>query len=249
MLTIEAPDIAPVRGGLLQHANVVPAQGHYFIDGIQYQTEFLTPPQPIPTDGSDKEFERNEDLLKGNPFTIYKGVDESLFRQSETEAKVEKAFERGEGYAVERALQTVLLNPLAVDITPTAGTAIPVKHALAVIEQYAGANYAGLPLIHASRFGTAIAAGELEVGDDWTLHTKQGTPFANGAGYTAEGPGGVTATGTQFWMYVTGQVNLFQGELATTSAHALQQNRALALVERSYIPTVERFVAAVLTTL
>jgi hypothetical protein len=249
MLRIETPDIKPVRGGLLSLANVITGTDvHAYVDGVIYQDSLHGPARMVPTDGSEKVFDRPDDVVKGEPFSIYRGVETDLFRRDIAAGLVERLFGAGETRAVEEGLRTLILDPNAVDLTPTAGTAVSPKEALGILEQHASDNYNGLPMLHVSRYGAAFLAGEMQVDkDNWTLHTKQGTPVVNGGGYHGGGP--AAAGAGQFWLYATGQVNLWQSPVsAATEGLDVRHNVAQVLVERTYIPTVERFVAAVLVT-
>ena len=67
--------------------------------------------------------------------------------------------------------------------------------------------------------------------------------FANGAGY---GRGvGATALSKSYWVWATGQVNLFRGPVHTARGADPEFNRAVGLAERIYVPTVEGFIAGV----
>lgn len=186
MQTVEAPTIALAVGGLLPLANVIETSDPLTQQlGVTYQRAPYTVPQPIPTSPTPKTFESQYEV-SGEPFAIYKGIQTSAFQRALAAGLVDSLFGAGEGYAVEVAVQENLLNPLAVDLTPTAGTAVTPKQALAILEQWAADNYLGLPLLHTNRFGTVLL--DDMVSGDLPLHTRQSTPLANGGGYGATGP-------------------------------------------------------------
>lgn len=181
-------------------------------------------------------------VITGQPFTIYQGVEFSMFERTQTLAEANQAFGSGETVAVERAIQRLILEPNAVDLTPVAGTPVTkLKWAVGKLEQWIGERYGALPIIHANRLGTSLMEELPAPEQNWRLHTHQGTPIANGSGYADTGaPAGAT------WLYVTGQVNLWKGQEHTYEAPALKENRHYGLVEATYVPTVEGFVAKIL---
>lgn len=248
MYAVEAPDIKDEpRGGLLPVANVIPAGGAKRIglrEGVVYQTALDGHSRRVPAPGTDKQFDELG-IITGEPFSIYRGLDLSQFQRDLGEVGIKEAFGNGESFAVEQAVQELVLNPQAVDITPTAGTPVTRLQATGLLEQYAAEQYVGLPIIHANRLGTALLDPEVDP-DNWTLNTKQGTPVANGGGYNGAGPAGAVAPAGSTWVYISGQVNIWQGELMIAGGDALADNRHLMLAEATYVPTVESFVAAIL---
>lgn len=252
MYAVEAPGaVRGAVGGLLPLANVIDdAPGHLFLEGVTYQESTLNGHnRVVPTDGSDKVFDQ-VGIREGEKFSVYRGVEFSMFQQGLAGPTAEQAFGAGESYAVERAVQELQLNTLGVDITPTAGTPVTdVLQAIGLLEQYAADQYSGRPLFHVNRLGASILGEQLESGDEdngWKLHTKQGTPVANGGGYQSEGPEGALAPAGAFWLYVSGQVNVWRGKVNVADAPMLYENRAYALAEATYVASVDSFVGAVL---
>ena len=247
MYAIEAPDIAEARGGLMQVANVIDnAPAQIFHQGVVYQTAIIDGhTRFVPTDGSNKVFDQTV-LVEGAPFSLYRGVDYSMFQRGLATPGAKEIFKGGETYGVEQALQTLVLNERAVDISPTAGTAVTKLEALGLLEQYAADHYAGLPVIHGNRYAVSLFPLLNVDTSNWTLHTSQGTPVANGGGYGSTGPGGVIAAPGTAWMYVTGQVNIWRSDVAIAEGFDLAANRTETLAEAQYVPTVDGIVAAVL---
>lgn len=249
MFKVEAPKVLlPARGGLLAAANVITDDAdrvaHF---GPEYEGVPCGQLREIPEPGTDKVFDEKP-LVRGVLFGIYRGLEEPLLVSESSDTQtLRDLFEGGESFAAERAVQRLLLNPDAVDLTPTPGTPVTnLKAAMGILEQYAGEVYGGVPLLHANRYITALMP-ELQVDDsDWTIHTQQGTPFANGAGYSDRGPDGLTAPEGAGWLYISGQVNLWQGTPQVTEAHDLKRNKNQALIEAVYAATVECFTAAIL---
>jgi hypothetical protein len=202
-----------------------------------------TPPVPVPDVGEDKDFAIFEDAIETDPFTLYKGVEYAMLLGEQ--ADVAAAFSAGETYGVEKALQAGVLNDMATDLTPTSGTPVTnIKYAIGVLEQYAADSYAGLPLLHGNRAAVSLMSDFITDTGGFKLFTKQGTPIANGGGYGPEGPD--TAGAGEAWLYISGAVTILRGPLDVYPAHNLKGNRTLALAERTYVPVVDSFVAAIL---
>jgi hypothetical protein len=248
MIAIDAPIIAGnPGGGLLRVANVIEnADGHILYNGVKYETAYCGKNESIPTDDTDKNF-REAGTNQSVQFGTYRGVDYSILtHKGDGLVAVESSYLANESYGVEAKVQELLLNPSAVDITPTPGTPVTnPRLALGLLEQYAADNYAGRPILHGNRLAVGFIP-ELRV-DGLDLSTIHGTPIANGGGYFTNGPGAVAAADGQAWLYISGQVNIWKGALRVVGeAYDLKRNRELALAERKYAASVECFVAAIL---
>lgn len=242
---IDTPVREGVRGGLLSVARVIDAPKEALYLGVKYLQGDDTPPVPVPDVGTDKDFAIFEDAVEADPFTLYKGIEHSILLDSEQD--VAANFAAGETYGVEKALQADVLNGLATDLTPVAGTPVTnIKYAIGLLEQYAADNYVGLPLMHGNRTAVALASDFVTDVGSFKLHTVQGTPIANGGGYGPTGPGAVVAGAGEAWLYISGAVTILRGPLGVYPAHNLKGNRSLALAERTYVPVVDSFVAAIL---
>ncbi len=242
---IDTPVREGVRGGLLSVAQVIDAPKEALYLGVKYLQGDVTPPVPVPDVGDDKDFAIFEDAVEAEPFTLYKGVEYAMLLGEPTD--VAAKFSAGETYGVEKALQAGVLNDLATDLTPTPGTPVTnIKYAIGLLEQYAADNYVGLPLMHGNRTAVALASDFIEDAGSFKLYTVQGTPIANGGGYGPDGPDSVTAGAGEAWLYISGGVTILRGPLDVYPAHNLKGNRSLALAERTYVPVVDSFVAAIL---
>jgi hypothetical protein len=186
-------------------------------------------------------------ILTGTPFGLYRGVEGAMLVSREDALReAQSAYDAGESYGVERAMQAGLLSPSAVDITPTPGTPVTnARIALGLLEQYAADNYSGLPVISGNRLAVGLLP-ELVVGSDYSLTTIHGTPVASSAGYTTDGPGVLVSGAQQAWLYISGKITIWRGPGGAYEAYDLKGNRVYALMERTYVPTVECFVAAIL---
>lgn len=245
---VEAPPLlAQARGGLLPLANVITTDAEYAaFHGVKYQARpSARKLRPVPGPGQDKTFDQTGEV-DGVKFATYGGLETPLLMGQPDEAEARRMFEASEGYSVEENVQRLLLNASAVDLTPTAGTPVTnAKAAVGLLHQYAAERYEGLPLLHANHYVTELL-DDVEVGDDWKLHTRQGVPVANGAGYSAAGPASQAAPAGAGWLYISGQINLWRGATTVIPTSDLKTNRNYVLAEAAYAATVDTFVAAIL---
>jgi hypothetical protein len=248
MLAIDTPAVTPMRGGLLQVAEVITTngQGGILLDGVTYKAHLCGKNRVVPAEGVEKTFDQ-QTVLSGEPFALYRGVEGALLvNRDEALGEAQSAYSAGESYGVERGLQTGLLSDIAVDITPTPGTPVTnARQALGLLEQYAADNYSGLPVISGNRLAVGYLP-ELRVSDDFLLHTIHGTPVISAAGYGTDGPDAAVAGAGQAWLYITGKITLWKGPGGAYEAYDLEGNRVYGLAEATYVPTIECFAAAIL---
>lgn len=190
------------------------------------------------------------DVVTGSPFHVYRMVECLDLVDDDTEW-ARTAFGLGEAHGMEEGfLRTVLARPETVAL---GGGALSITAAVALAEEYAGSVYGGTPIFHVSR-GTAVyGLGSADVFDnslDWTITTKQGSLVANGSGYSANiGPTGEPAAAGTAWLYVTGMVSIVRGPLNPHRVLDWEQNNQIVLAERTYVPLVDCFKAAILIDL
>lgn len=194
---------------------------------------------------ADKVFDQSAGYGDSIEFQTYRGIEDALLLGEDPAALARDAFSAGESFAVETAVQSLLLNPDAVDLTPVPGTGVTnVKAALGLLEQWIAENYSGKPLLHTNKLGAELIFDRIAGADPLT--TVNGTPVVSGGGYTTAGPGAVAAGATEAWLYVSGQINLWQGSLTIQSAPKTASNRDFGLAERAYAATNSGPVAAIL---
>lgn len=137
------------------------------------------------------------------------------------------------------------------------GTYLPLSVAagLMQLEEYAGNNYNGVPIIHAPRGVSAFAASKnlMCVCGNGANTTPVGSRWAFYGGSPNTGPCNQPAPPCTAWMYVTGQVRIYRSDIFTTPPEGqLEQgfnarfNKATVLAEREYVLTRECICAAVL---
>lgn len=243
MFKFEAPAVKASHGGLLEVANIMRGSAsRAFIDGVTYTSTQDTTTRAY-EEGVDKEFDQDK-TIESVGFTLYKGVESPLFVDTFNSAQTAELFGAGETVAVEKAVQSLLLNPDAIDITPTPGTPVTnIRGAVGLLEQKAAENFIGEPLIHGNRAAVSLMR-DLKIDDSWLIRTKQGTPVANGGGYGATGP--TVAAAGQAWLYITGQLNLWISDVEQYEAVDVKTNRNYTLVEAQYVATIDTPVYAIL---
>jgi hypothetical protein len=107
------------------------------------------------------------------------------------------------------------------------GTALGVILAIAELERsMAVASNAGeLGVIHMTSDVASLLNNRLETSKDGTLVTRLGTPVVVGAGYSGNGPTGVTgaaASATNKWIYGTGAVKVYLGDVDVVNDNLAQ---------------------------
>lgn len=244
MVFTEIQSPRATKAGLLGAFPVANLDPSALTRGLNHRDPICGVSQPIPDGGADKEFDERT-YSAASVVTVYRGIEASTFDADDLESDVRGIKEEADTFAVERHLQTAILNEQAEVLG--GGTAVSAKEAVALLEQYAGERYAGVPYLHVNRYGTVFVPHE-DADDDGSIRTKQGSIIVNGAGYGPVGPGAAEAAEGQFWVYATGFVNLWSADVTDVSTVLHNQNRVHVLAERTYAMTVQCFVAAVLAT-
>jgi hypothetical protein len=195
VVEIDSPEItlAPTVLDVVPVATV--ADSHQLM-GVQYEAEGFYPASPVALNADDciASAEKTADGLQfvdgEDPFHVYSAVACGLFPAgTDYQAKSNERLLRGEGYLVERHLWEDIFRERAVDLTPAAG-AVSVVVGLGILEEYAGKNYSGVPIVHSGRRGAVALQAKNLIEDG---ETKTGSLFVNGGGYfSTEGPDVVT---------------------------------------------------------
>ena len=240
---IDTPDLEPAAPGLLSAITVIDGTGHQLFEETQFGLPLDGHNIDVPAEGVEKQFDKLDEPISTALFQQYRGIESPILLGEDSKALIDDAYDRGETYAVERKLQSLVLNPVAVDITPTPGTPVT-NHKLAIglLEQYARDNSTFKPYIT----GNALA---ITVVQDFIpkLETLFGTTVSLAGGYGPTGPNGRVAGAGQAWLYVHGKIILWRGPSdAEEVAKDLKANRQYALAEGSYAAAVTNFAAAIL---
>lgn len=258
---IEAPAVAPAKGGLYAVATVMEGDPHVGASGFHYITEncgtasSLDDPACLTLeDRATKTFGSTVITESTDPFGVYKGV-ECVNMAGDDSGWAERGLELSESIAVEQRFMAALLaDGTATDVTPTPGTPVSVRHGIALLEQAAAESYGAVPTLHMNRATATIGLsdGPLENDSNYTIRTKQGALVANGGGYgNTVSPDGVEAPAGQAWMYVTGHVVVVRGPVVTNRVFGIDQsiNLQQALAERIVSVSAECIKYAVLVEL
>lgn len=105
-----------------------------------------------------------------------------------------------------------LSQDLALDVTPTTGTAVKVRYGQALLEEaIAESPLSAVGTIHAPKLIASVL--QTSVDGNGGLRTNLGTHVVAGSGYSHIGPDGVLAPTGRAWMYATGPVTVHLGDL------------------------------------
>lgn len=245
MFKIDAPPITAHTPGMAKLANVITGNGNQLYAPVSYEVPLDGQNRDVPAQGTDKVFDQvstNTTVV----FQTYRGVNSPMLLGADPQALARDAYDRGEDWAVERNIQTRVLNPKATDLTPVPGTPVTnIRLALGLLEQYARDVSTFAPMLS----GNALALLIVEDALDWNApepSTALGTRAVLAGGYGPTGPNARVAGAGTAWLYISGQINLWKGTSESNPASDLHTNRTIALAEGSYAASVEAFVAAIL---
>jgi len=182
------------------------------------------------------------DWFHGTPFALYKGVECGMSEWREYAPRAQSLLEAGTQRVVEEKAWTEVFPSLAVDLTPVGGP-VDAATAIGILEEYAADRYSSIGVLHAGFRLTNLMMSQFLI-DPVSMSTINGTPVANGLGYTSlVGPAGEATTGA--WLYITGQLIVRLSPIMVAEAPAYATNRYQALAERKAIVRPECIVAAI----
>ena len=247
---IEAPPVVPARGGLLAAATVHPEWDEHMGFGIEYQSWLCgtgnTAQAPcgvvvpgLTFDALPKETTGSA-IASGYPFAVYAGVQCDLIG-GPYGAQAQSKLTGSEDYLVSKGFYEIAFlgdgygTPVqTANAPPSNATLGDLADYIGELEEYAALNYAGTPVLHMNRRIAALAISARVLFPDalsGVLATGQGTPVANAAGYPDD------------IVFITGQVNVWRGPVATYDVPAVMQNQAISLAERPYVVSTECLLA------
>lgn len=247
---LNVPPVPVAKGGVLSVATVIPTTGHALM-GAEYETdacsrahtwtEFCTQPSQVcptyvPSTTGQKEFDGGPEVITGNPYAVYAGVECDLMKLDDAEARARRRLAYGERAAVDDMMR--LFIELSNPFNAYSEGPLPLATAIGLLEEHAATVYGGeaIILLPISLYTRACAAQIIHDG-----RTCQGSLVAGLAG-TAAGVGTLP-------IYVTGRIVLLQGPVESYIAPPMigcdRDFPPRALAERIYVPLVECFMATV----
>ena len=243
---VDLPAAKPRLGGLFPAATVIDTADPHVLLGVEGQTHACVaaehwsggncgygfPATPCNPGGTPtlKTFHGLTDVT-GDPFTIYDGIDCNLLGSDGFGTHVRDGLTLKEAKAVETHVLTVMQSLAGA---PNLSGDVVAK--VAAAEGWLADNYEGQGVIHMSRSlaAEACAAQVVSVGLDGTLTTCQGTPIANGAGYSALSDS----------VIASGQVVLMRGPIESRDVPQMDNGDGTcspprSLAERTYVALIE----------
>lgn len=242
---VDAPTAERRKGGLLAVADVRDSPNGKWQYGLDWQpshcgTAHLTSIDCVDGPGGAKAFDGSPVVLS-KAFAVYKGIACDLFDIDRYNRMAREGLEYGEAEAVERYVALNVLDG-GTDLTPTPGTAVPLHIGLGMLEEWTAENYGGVPLIHADRLTTTdLIHNDLLIRDPVNMRTNQGSLLANGAYRVVNNAG-------ERWLWATGQIVMFRGQVDNHEAQDREHNRHYALAERPWAIGIECFLVKVLVS-
>lgn len=211
------------------------------------------PEPPAKADNVDQTFRG------ATPFTVVAEFDCSPVGLRDAETVASDALARVEQQQVEAAFwtgsagaQTVVFPHLAADtevldtqnivlqtVASPAVTGADVAQALGELEADLAACYAGQGIIHVPRVALpTLAAWNLVEDRDGHLYTTAGNLVVVGGGYTGSGPDGSAPVAGTTWIYATGAVFGYRGDVRVMSPRDSidrSANTMRMIAERTYV--------------
>lgn len=241
-----APPKDALYGLLSPAVLVVKEQSEDWLSGFEYETtdaqakvviQSIVGANPATSYTAIAPVEGAPTLRTYYPFMVEASVKTSTM--GTTPEKVQAAAEQALDVVMQKAIETefwqgriaknltsdngnrYLSHEDAIDVTPTAGTAIKIKYGQALLEQALGNGTIGsrgtlhAPLLIASALGASDRDG--------ALTTALGNTVVAGAGYSNTGPDGAVAPTGRAWMYATGPVTVHIGATSTVTPEKISQ--------------------------
>lgn len=132
--------------------------------------------------------------------------------------------------------QGILLQTAAVTVT---GTPVDIATGLGLLEKQLADCYNGEGVIHVPmQLLPTLDAWGLVKASNGVLKTLNGNLVAVGAGYTGSSPAGAVATAGTAWMYATGAIMMYRGDvkIAPVNESINRANNTVKMIaERTYV--------------
>lgn len=264
-LVVPAPAILPWRFGLTSVANIIDETDDHARNGIWYKSppcvgtveEFeddcdsdLVPPK-TPTDTGGDAF------IQGCMFTLYSALSCKTTNLEAMAAEVLAVFEADEQRAVENSVWTRVLATPAATALNGVGTEFTIVGGIAALESAMAECYGGRATFHMDRGVAAYGARDHQFHTEGSAKFSElGSSVAFYGGSPNTSPAGVPAAAGFAWMYATSTLTLRRFPIDVLPNDVNQRiqydpltNEPFVLAERTYVPSVECCVFAVLVEL
>lgn len=208
------------------------------------------------------------------PFTVFTEYTCAPIGNEGVQAFAEEALLKVEAWQAERAFwtgtagnqntvwphlaeDTSLSDPQGIVLQNAASQLVTgggdIAHTLGVLEAGLADCYHGKGVIHVPMVALPTLTAESLVKDEGgTLVTAAGNKVIAGSGYTGSSPAGVAAAAGTAWIYATGPVFAFRGNVRATplsESFDRAENTVHMLAERTYVIAYECCLLATLVTL
>lgn len=265
---VARPEPDALTSSVLDHATIkeVTSFGLRNNDGLwpSYNCLDTTIPTPMCPDPVAEKAFGFASWVPAFEFAMYGGAQCSAvgLDVNDQESEVGRVFRRNEGRGVEEALRDIrFVAPDSdaevqwdepVDLTPTSSD-LTLAQAVAVLEGYAAAVYAGAPTLHLPRAAVPLLGSDVLVWRGNKAFTVNGSKVAIGGGYDQ-----FTVPPSGEWdLYATGEVYVERssevliqsyvlpgdGSGIGSDENGLPDNTVVTLAERMYRVAVDCFVA------
>lgn len=251
---IDIPPPAIATGGVLDVARVIESTDPHDLLGAEYLSDACTDGHTWEefctlNPAAAKVFDEGPDVVVGDPFAVYAGVECTLQRLDEAAVRARRRLAFTERHQIDLHVRDILD---AEAITLGTGT-VPVARGIGILESYGATMYGGVPVIVMSRAAVSCLCSTVGIAKDLSgrLTTCQGTPVANiSMGLYSDPDGNADPT---TWAYVSGQITLLRGPVEVISVPQQPQGDGTyepprALAERIYVPLIECLAAKVEVT-
>lgn len=235
---VDAPKIPPIPKmyGLLKHVEpIVLDDQHAWAGGVEWEQDLCSPVESFvtncpPASGHEMEARRGLEFCHADPFVIQGSFDCSTTgRTLEDAAKIaRRRLVAWESYELEKVFWTGQSANGPVSPSLTSGNdycelapinlspegALEIMQAIGFMEEALTDVVPGGGVIHGPFGLTAyLKAYDLLTLDDGKYYSPSGFPYILGAGYTGSGPGNVEATAGTTWIYGTGPIGIWRGDI------------------------------------
>lgn len=266
-LLIGPPSVKPWGYGLLSVATVIDEPDAHARNGIVYKTfRCVGTVEPwddtcvvgdlvakVPTDTL------GDGIVTGYPFNLYAALSCKTTTLEAMTGEVQEMFANGEPRAIEEAVWTRVLATANTRALNGVGTELTVAGGFAALEKAMASCYPGVGTIHATRDVAAFAANErLVQRAAGHMETILGNSVAFYGGSPNTSPAGVAAAAGFAWLYITSDLTIRRFPIdtlpevryrLTRNADGERTNVPYVLSERTYVPSVECCMFAVLVCL